>query len=116
MMARNDSMADLMDRIQRNAAHLAKSYQKSNDLLNAAVGEAFPWVIGLPAVQKKIPSMFHKVLPQGIPVRLDYLERLATQLFAILAASYGTQDPPTGAMPDPLTTSAPAKIINLKER
>ena len=91
-MPKTEVMDELLERMRANAEHLSYSYPTANHLLNAAVGEAFPWVLGLPVVQNKIPPMFRNALPQGAPVTLDRVERLATQLVAILAASYGMDD------------------------
>ena len=91
-MAREPT-TELLDRLQRNAAQLTRSYESANQLLDSAVGEAFPWVLGLPVVRGKIPPMFRNALPKGIPVTLDRLERLTTQLLAILLASYDTGEP-----------------------
>lgn len=115
-MATNDAMTALMQRMQQNAAPLQQSYGSANQLLDAAVLEAFPWVLSMPSVRAKVPSMFRNALPKGSPVTLEKLERLATQLVAILAASYGSQGPePTGgdsAQPP----RGQANIYNFKER
>lgn len=118
-MPQNDAMSDLLERLRRNAGPLRQNYNSANDLLGAAVGEAFPWVLGLPVVRGKIPAMFRNALPKGSPVTLDKLERLTTQLVAILAASYGSPGPNTtpavggGQAPRP---QAQATIHNFKER
>ena len=112
-MAMNDSF-DLMERIRRNAAHISTSYQSANALLDTAIMEAFPWVLGLPVVRGKIPPMFRAALPQGSQVTLDKLERLITQLYAILAASYT----PTGGQLSGMEQGIQekAKITPFKER
>jgi len=81
-------MDDLLERMQSNAEALRQSYASSNDLLNTAVGEALGWVIGLPVIKTRIPPFAHNMLPAGVPVSIDKVERLATQLLAILLASY----------------------------
>lgn len=91
-MANNAAMNELLARIEGNAVQYQRSYATAEQLLAAAVGEAFPWVLGLPVVRAKIPAAMRGFIPGGSPVTLDKLERLATQLVAILAASYGQQD------------------------
>lgn len=111
-MTTNDAASEVVDRMTRNARMFSQNYASANDLLNAAVGESVPWVMGLPAVRGKIPPMFRNALPKGAPVTLDKIERLATQLLAILAASYETDGP--GNEPDGLAKPPQAKIINLQ--
>jgi len=84
-------MSALLERMQANAEALRKSYASANDLLNTAVGEAMPWVIGLPVIKSKIPPMIQGMMPQGAPYSLDKIERLTTQLLAILLASYPSE-------------------------
>lgn len=72
---------ELFQRIQKNAQYLIDHYPKSEALLRAAMQEAMPWAMGL-YTKGAIPA-----LPQ--------LERLATQLIAILVAS--EPEPPTTA-------------------
>lgn len=96
-MPSNNAMSVLLERIGGNAVQYQQSYPTSEHLLAAAVGEAFPWVLGLPVVRARIPSAMRGFIPGGSPVTLDKLERLATQLVAILAASYAPQDNGAGA-------------------
>ena len=63
----------VMECVQANAEQLIEQYDSANRLLNDAMSEAIPWAMAL-ATQKKTPG-----LPQ--------LERLATQIIAILMAS-----------------------------
>lgn len=116
-MPQNDAMTELLERLRRNATPLGQNYDSANELLGVAVGEAFPWVLGLPVVRGKIPAMFRNALPKGSPVTLDKLERLTTQLVAILAASYGSPNPNTaqaaGAAQEPKSL---ATVYNFKER
>lgn len=115
-MGTNDAMSALLERLQRNAVPFQQSYANANQLLESAVGEAFPWVLGLPGVRGKVPAMFRNALPKGSTVTLEKLERLATQLVAILAASYGSQgpDPAGGEAAPPIRSQA--NILNFKER
>lgn len=121
-MSRDSAMTDLLDRLDRNARQFQMSYASANQLLDAAVAEAFPWVLGLPVVRGKVPPMFRNALPKGSPVTLDKLERLATQLVAILAASYGPQpgqDDENGAAVTelaPVSQKPQANIHTFKER
>lgn len=110
-MTKNDPMAEVTDRMVRNARMFSQNYATANDLLNAAIGESVPWVLGLPAVRGKIPPMFRNALPKGGAVTLDKIERLATQLLAILAASYAPEGPDNE--PDAQGRAQSAKIINL---
>lgn len=66
-------MSDLIKRLEANARQIEKSYERANDILNDAVKEAMPWA-GQLAMQGRVPT-------------LDRIERLATQLVAILLAS-----------------------------
>lgn len=66
-------MDRLFERLRSNAAQLDRQYKSANQILNAAVKEAMPWAAAL-AMQGTVPS-------------LDRIERLATQLVAILVAS-----------------------------
>lgn len=63
----------LMERLEKNACHMEQSYRRANDILNDAVKEAMPWA-GQLAMQGQVPP-------------IDRIERLATQLIAILIAS-----------------------------
>lgn len=63
----------LLSRMQRNARYLIDNYDKSETLLRNAMQEAMPWATAL--------------YTQGKPPQLPQLERLATQLLAILIAS-----------------------------
>lgn len=62
-----------IERMQANAEQLIEQYDSANRLLSDAMSEAMPWAMAL-ATQRKTPG-----LPQ--------LERLATQIIAILMAS-----------------------------
>lgn len=121
-MPKNSAMTDLLDRLDRNARQFQMSYASANQLLDAAVAEAFPWVLALPVVRGKVPPMFRNALPKGAPVTLDKLERLATQLVAILAASYGPQPGQDDAGGADVAELAPkpqksqANIYTFKER
>lgn len=66
-------MDSLFQRLRSNAEQMERQYQTANQILNDAVKEAMPWAAGL-AMQGTVPS-------------LDRIERLATQLLAILMAS-----------------------------
>lgn len=66
-------MASLMERLETNARQIEKQYARANDILNDAVKEAMPWA-GQLAMQGRVPPV-------------DRIERLATQLIAILIAS-----------------------------
>lgn len=125
-MSRTDTLDKLLERIRRNTEPLDKAYGNTGQLLNVAVSQAFPWVLGLPVVRNKIPAMLRNSIPKGSPVTLDALERLATQLVAILAAEYSSGETgPDGAddnQPDPadpvIAQGRPgaAKIHNLMEQ
>lgn len=89
---------DLLRRIQLNAEQIASQYRYTGDLLNASVMEAFPWVINLPAVRNRIPKMLP--VPRGLPPSVDKIERLVTQLYAVLAASYRHQEKQKAQTPE----------------
>lgn len=65
--------AELMKRLEANAVQIESGYARANDILSDAVKEAMPWA-GQLAMQGRVPT-------------LDRIERLATQLIAILIAS-----------------------------
>lgn len=114
-----DAMHELLDRLGRNAGPLQQSYANANQLLGAAVTEAFPWVLGLPEVRAKVPPMFRRALPQGSPATLEKIERLATQLLAILAASYAPRGPEpdtAGATDMPRAGRGQANIHTFKDK
>lgn len=69
-----DSMPDVLERIEKNARQLMDTYPTSAALMQTAISEAMSWAVPL-KMKGKIPGV-------------DKLERLATQLVAILAATY----------------------------
>lgn len=73
-MSKPDSMPDVLERIEKNARQLMDTYPTSAALMQTAISEAMGWAVPL-KVNGKIPGV-------------DKLERLATQLVAILAATY----------------------------
>lgn len=113
-MRPQNEASPLLERLRVNAEHLSGSYRTAHELLNAAIAEAFPWVLGLPVVQQAIPPMFRNALPKGGAVTLDKIERLATQLVAILAASV----PPPPEQPEPQNPNSGSSPTRLpfKER
>lgn len=64
----------LPERMFENARQLTLSYDKANQILHTAMRDAMPWAMSL-ATQGVVPSA-------------DKIERLATQLIAILMATY----------------------------
>ena len=68
-----DSMPDVLERIEKNARRLMETYPTSAALMQTAISEAMSWAVPL-KMRGKIPGT-------------DQLERLATQLLAILAAT-----------------------------
>ena len=99
-------MPDLLQRLFRNAARLQSGYATSYQLLDVAATDAMPWVLGLPAVQSRLPGPLASLLGRGRPVRLEDIELLTTRLLAILMASEprmpetaGLAAPPVGAAP-----------------
>lgn len=80
----------LIQRMRLNAEHLMDSYPTSEALLRDAVREALPWA-GPAAMQ-------------GRPPNLPQLERLATQILAILMASQPPAPEPGPAMPENVDT------------
>lgn len=80
-------MDKLFSRLRFNAEQIESQYQSANQILNDAVKEALPWASAL-AMQGRIPP-------------LDRIERLATQLVAILVASQ-----PKPATPPPSKADA----------
>lgn len=64
----------LPERMFENAKQLTLSYDKANQILHTAIRDAMPWAIPL-ATQGAVPAV-------------DKIERLATQLVAILMATY----------------------------
>ena len=85
----------LLSRMTANAEQMMEAYPRADILLRAAMQEAMPWAMALGT--------------RGRTPRLDQLERLGTQILAILLASHPD---PAGA-PDPLDPPrGQAKIIN----
>lgn len=64
----------LLERMLANAQQLTQSYGHANQILNTAVNDAMTW--GMPLVM------------QGVVPPVDRIERLTTQLLAILMATY----------------------------
>lgn len=64
---------ELFQRIQKNSQYLIDNYPKSEALLRSAMQEAMPWAM--------------RLYTKGVIPPLPQLERLATQLIAILVAS-----------------------------
>lgn len=80
-------MSKAMQRIQKNAEHLMTQYGTARQLLNEAVKGALPWA-GPLAMNGAVPS-------------LAQVERLATQLVAIVMASEPAEEVTTaGAIRD----------------
>lgn len=76
-------MSTALNRIRTNAEALLDKYPSANVLLQATIRDAMPWAVPL-AMRGTIPA-------------LDKIERLATQLIAIMLASEpvsGPKDPP----------------------
>lgn len=72
---------DLFQRMEKNARYLINNYPKSEALLKDAMKDAMPWATAL--------------YTRGAVPALPQLERLATQLMAILIAS--EPEPPTAS-------------------
>lgn len=64
---------DLFQRIEKNAQYLIDNYPKSEALLKDAMKDAMPWAMAL--------------YTRGAVPAVPQIERLATQLMAILMAS-----------------------------
>lgn len=80
-------MSELMQRLEANAARLQTAYNSGYQLLDVAVTDAMPWVLGLPVVQKRIPEPLRPMFGRGRSVRLEDIELLTIRLLAILQAS-----------------------------
>lgn len=87
-------MSKVLERIQDNAAHLSTQYSTSSQLLGAAMQDAMPWAMNYAT--------------RGVVPRLDQLEKLCTQLLAIVMAS--SKDSPTN---DPAPA---ARVVSFGER
>lgn len=66
-------MSKAVTRIHNNAEYLMEHYASAAQLLQTAMQEAMPWAVSY-ATQKRLP-------------RIDQVERLCTQLLAIVIAS-----------------------------
>ena len=66
-------MNKAVTRIHNNAEYLMEQYASAAQLLQTAMQEAMPWAVSY-ATQKRVP-------------RIDQVERLCTQLLAIVIAS-----------------------------
>lgn len=80
-------MSELMQRLEANATRLQTAYNSGYQLLDVAVTDAMPWVLGLPVVQKRIPEPLRPMFGRGRTVRLEDIELLTIRLLAILQAS-----------------------------
>lgn len=76
----------LLSRMEKNAQYLIEHYKSANDLLKQAVRDSMPWAMPL-AMNNSIPP-------------LPNIERLATQLLAILIASEPDDKPVAGYIRD----------------
>lgn len=88
----------LMKRMEANAEQFCDAYTTAAALLQTAMMEAMPWVVAM-----KTQGM--------MPNRLQ-LERLGTQVLAILMASLPPDEPP--AMPEPDQPKQGAKLHSFK--
>lgn len=70
-----------IDRITKNAKYLIDHHRSARDLLHVAMKEAVPWAMPL--------------VTQGAIPQLPAIERLATQLVAIIIASEPEASTPT---------------------
>lgn len=98
----------LLQRLESNANRLQGAYASGYQLLDVAVTDAMPWVLGLPIVQSRIPEPLRPMFGRGRPVRLEDLELLTTRLLAILQASEPSAMP---AASPPFSGSSPAQAI-----
>ena len=80
-------MSELMQRLEANATRLQAAYNSGYQLLDVAVTDAMPWVLGLPVVQNRIPEPLRPMFGRGRSVRLEDIELLTIRLLAILQAS-----------------------------
>lgn len=88
----------LLKRMEANAEQYCEAYPTASALLGTAVAEAVPWVMQMQTARR-------------MPDKLQ-LERLATQILAILMASLPPEEPP--AMPEPEPPRQSAKMHSLK--
>lgn len=84
-------------RMQANAEQLMEAYPSAVRLLNDAMNEAMPWAVAMKTKRR--------------PPNLIQLERLATQILAILMASLPDGSGPEHE-PDPLPPGA--KILKMR--
>ena len=88
MTLKEKALDDVLGRVEKNMLPVLDSEQDANGFLGASIAEALPWLI---SVRTKIPKMVAGMLPSGIPATAERVERLATQLLAVVVATRKAQ-------------------------
>ena len=89
MTLKEKALDDVLGRVEKNILPVLDSEQDANGFLGASIAEALPWLV--PSIRAKIPKMVAGMLPSGIPVTAERVERLATQLLAVVVATRKAQ-------------------------
>ena len=87
MTLKEKALDDVLGRVEKNILPVLDSEQDANGFLGASIAEALPWLISVPSIRAKIPKMVTGMLPSGIPATAERVERLATQLLAVVVAT-----------------------------
>ena len=91
MTLKEKALDDVLGRVEKNILPVLDSEQDANGFLGASIAEALPWLVSVPSIRAKIPKMVAGMLPSGIPVTAERVERLATQLLAVVVATRKAQ-------------------------
>ena len=91
MTLKEKALDDVLGRVEKNMLPVLDSGQDANGFLGASIAEALPWLISVPSIRTKIPKMVAGMLPSGIPATAERVERLATQLLAVVVATRKAQ-------------------------
>ena len=78
MTLKEKALDDVLGRVEKN-------------ILPVLDSEQLPWLISVPSIRAKIPKMVAGMLPSGIPATAERVERLATQLLAVVVATRKAQ-------------------------
>ena len=91
MTLKEKALDDVLGRVEKNILPVLDSEQDANGFLGASIAEALPWLISVPRIRAKVPKMVAGMLPSGIPATAERVERLATQLLAVVVATRKAQ-------------------------
>lgn len=91
MTLKERAINDVLGRVEKNILPVLDSEGDANAFLGASIAEALPWIISVPSIRSRIPKMVAGMLPSGVQPSAERVERLATQLLAVVAATRKAQ-------------------------